>query len=105
MSEQKLPFVKLAEFILQDPRIEPLSRLYYLQLLIESRSYGDEIPHSDYEETSRQLNIKASQVRRALKDLEEAGFISVRRHEGGFDVTLTAYEDVFGALIRLAAIK
>jgi DNA-binding PadR family transcriptional regulator len=105
VSEQRqLPFVKQAEFILQDARIEPISRLLYLQLLIESRQYGEELPHDDYETTAGQLNMKPSQVRRALKDLEDAGFISVRRHQGGFDVTLAPTRDVFSALVRLAAL-
>ena len=105
MSDQKqLPFVKMTELVLKDWRIQPLSRLLYLQLLIEARSYGEELPHSDYEEASQNLNMRPPQVRKALKDLEGAGFISVKRHQGGFDIMLTPTKDVFGALIRLAAI-
>jgi len=102
--QRQLPFVKMAEFVLQDQRIEPLSRLVYLQLVIDARSYGEELPHADYEEMATQLGMKAFQIRRALKDLEGAGFIAIRRHQGGVDITLTPTKDVFSALVRLAAI-
>jgi Mn-dependent DtxR family transcriptional regulator len=103
-NQRQFPFVKMAEFILQDQRIEPISRLVYLQLIIDARSYGVVVPRAGYEEIAAQLSVKTSQIRKALKDLEDAGFVTIRRHQFGFDITLTPTKDVFNALVRLASI-
>jgi hypothetical protein len=97
-------FVTLAESVLHDSRIEPISRLIYLQLLIDARSYSENLPHEDYGELAAHIGITISQTKRAVKDLAKAGFLTFTSHGGGVDIVLTSIDAVYSALIRLAAI-